>query len=156
MMHCKRGTFGLLALSAAIACGCNKDPYQVVPVSGTVTLDGQPLANARLSFQPAASSKAADAVVGPGSVGFSNEQGQFSLETVQPIHQGAVVATHLVRVTTGKEESSADDARVIGEKVPRHYLANQVKIVKQIDGPTDSLTIELFSDRRKAAEAGGG
>ena len=42
----------LLTGLCAVAAGCSKIPAGVVPVSGCVTLDGQPLAGAVVTFQP--------------------------------------------------------------------------------------------------------
>ncbi len=135
------------------AFGCGKSaPYEVVPVSGKVTLDGEPLSNARLTFQPMAGSSQ-NREVGPGSVGFSDESGTYVLETVYPVSKGAVVGAHTVRISTGTTESDADNARIVGEKVPPWYLDGTVRLRRKITSSTDDLDFALHSDFQQAKEA---
>jgi hypothetical protein len=44
--------FGALALAGLVGCGSEESKYKLVPVTGTVTLNGQPLADARINFAP--------------------------------------------------------------------------------------------------------
>ena len=46
--------FGALALSGLVLVGCGSEEsrYKLVPVTGTVTLNGQPLADAKVNFAP--------------------------------------------------------------------------------------------------------
>ena len=66
----------LCLLSMVLACalsGCGGGAsYELVPVSGRVTLDGQPLANARVSFQPARD----QSDPGPGASGVTDAEGK--------------------------------------------------------------------------------
>ena len=59
-------------------CGCTSD---VVAVSGRVTLDGQPLAGAVVTFQPLLDRGKTTAT---GSVGHTDSQGQFVLRLISP------------------------------------------------------------------------
>lgn len=74
----------ILAAASAAVCGCSgsKGPH-TVPVSGTVTLDGQPLAGAEVHF------------VGPGFSGFgkTGPDGKYRLV------QGAVPGENRVYIT---------------------------------------------------------
>jgi hypothetical protein len=142
----------ICTVSLVLTIGCGSEEYGVVPVSGTVTLDGQPLADAQVSFEPTGA-ESAEQIVGPGSFGRSDGEGRYKLETVWPVQDGAAVGAHRVRVTTAKNASDADNARLVGEKIPRYYLDDSVRIVRKISEPTDSLSIELFTDFRKAKEA---
>lgn len=105
------------ALLAALGCG---GPYQFVPVSGKVTLNGQPLPDAWVNFQPIGTK---DKDPGPGSVGKTDAQGRYSLR-VDPRQSGAVVGTHRVRISTkGDKAEEAPDGggKVYPDKVPRRY-----------------------------------
>jgi hypothetical protein len=68
--------------------GCGDGPY-LVPVSGTVTLDGAPLADAGVMFSPVEP--------GPSASGTTDAQGKFELMTINDM--GAVIGEHQVAVT---------------------------------------------------------
>jgi hypothetical protein len=61
--------FALLLLA-----GCNSTDPSLVPVSGTVTLDGRPLANATVTFIPK------DGTPGFGGVGKTDAAGKYKLK----------------------------------------------------------------------------
>ena len=90
---------GLLVLIIPLAVGCQRLDYQVAPVSGQVTLDGKPLAGVHVLFQPRAKGKQ-NLSPGPGSTGTTDNEGRFELETLEPTRRGAVVGTHIVRIST--------------------------------------------------------
>ena len=109
----------LLLLAAVI--GCSNSPYPLVPVSGVVTLDGQPLPNARVAFEPQSQGQGLD--VGPGSYGKTNAEGHFELETIDGT-PGAIVGPHRVAISTfqGKMIPGGDELKVVvEEKVPERY-----------------------------------
>ena len=114
---------GNLAVWGAIclAVGCSKSEFELVPVSGTVTLDSEPIAGGVINFQPVAS---ADATTGgPGSSGRINDEGRFSLTTVRG-QPGAVVGTHKVKIFSFSPESpvvSDTDSGPSKERVPERY-----------------------------------
>jgi hypothetical protein len=87
---------------ALLTLGCSSDPYNVVPVSGTVTFNGKPLAGAHVLFQPVRTGS--DIEVGPESVGRTDAQGRFTLTTIEPERDGAMVGKHRVSVTIPEEE----------------------------------------------------
>jgi hypothetical protein len=85
----------LLLLIAAT--GCSDSGLHLAPVAGVVTLDGKPVSEAGIMFQPA------DASIGPPAYGATDENGRFELITAnQP---GAAIGEH--RVAISKTESIA-------------------------------------------------
>ena len=68
--------------------GCKPDGPDIVPVSGTVTHNGQPVPNVRIIFEP---------TQGRISWGISDAQGRFTLD-YDPDFDGARVGTHRVYV----------------------------------------------------------
>lgn len=98
------GLFG-----AVLFAGCGGDGPRLAKVSGVVTLDGKPFANGFVNFQPIGSANNPNP--GPGSVGRTDEQGRYRLFTDQ-YGEGAVVATHRVRITIvpghGVKDSEVD------------------------------------------------
>ncbi|MCA9236955.1 MAG: hypothetical protein KDA44_15875 [Planctomycetales bacterium] len=105
-----------------MVCGCGpKAPYDLAPVSGVVTLDGEPLAGGVVSFQPRADG---DVAPGPGSTGRCDKSGQFTLQTIKG-EPGAVVGAHHVRIYSHSSDqpvaSDDDRAGAPRERVPARY-----------------------------------
>lgn len=134
-----------LVCALAVCVGCDRGP-RLVPVSGVVLLDGQPVANAAVLFIPAE---------GRPAEGTTDAEGKFTLQTFQP-GDGALVGTHDVTVTgvrihgvtaTADGLSDADPGKVRYEWfVPQRYSireTSQLKVeVKPGMGP---VTLELVS-----------
>jgi len=115
----------LIGVVAVVALGCGGSK-KAVPVSGTVTLDGKPLANATVSFQPWAPKGKMDAG-GVGSTGKTNEKGEFTLTLVNG-GTGAVTGKHRVVILSHTQAADDDgDARPkrggpeITNRVPERY-----------------------------------
>lgn len=120
----KKGVL-LIGLLAAMVAGCSQGPYEVAPVSGVVTLNGEPLPDATVSFAPIGSEKD---VVGPGSSGTTNESGEYELKTFKD-ETGAIVGMHTVRISTFKSKfkdlRNSDDLEIVSpEYVPAEYNRN--------------------------------
>src|SRR5262249_4395663 len=96
----------LLGFALVLTLGCGGGP-KFVPVSGVVTLNNRPLANALVSFQPIA--KEGSIIAGPGSQGKTNEKGEFTL-TASTGEPGAVVGKHEVRISLLNQEVGEGDA----------------------------------------------
>ena len=110
-----------LCLLLAVA-GCRGPYFEVVPVSGVVTLDGKPLADARVSFEPRRAGE--DLNAGPGAYGKTDAEGRYHLETLEAL-PGAVVATHDVTISTYQAQAnpaSDEPAVIMAEKVPARYF----------------------------------
>lgn len=90
-----------------IAAGCGKSS-NVVPVSGRVTMDGRPLAEARITFQPAGDWQ--NPYPGPGSYGVTDSDGKYSLQLIDSGRPGAVVGKHRVTITPKEAAQTSSDA----------------------------------------------
>jgi len=100
--------FFILAISTSLLLGCTaSDAPKTAPVSGTVTMDGKPLAGASVTFFPTSK--------GPMATGNTNEKGEFTLMTNHP-GDGAPVGTH--RVAIGNAE---EGRRRSGPNIPDRY-----------------------------------
>ncbi|MCI0359026.1 MAG: DUF4198 domain-containing protein [Planctomycetaceae bacterium] len=103
-------------LILGLGAGCSQIPPGVVPVSGQITLDGQPLAGATVTFQPVRSTADDEVAIG-GSVGRTDGAGRFDMRLIDPDVPGAAVGKHTVTITTAT--TTGDDAsRPKGERVP--------------------------------------
>ena len=102
----------LLALVLLVGCG-NSNLGQV---SGTVTLDGEPLADATLIFTPRTGGRPA--------AGRTDSQGRYEL-IFDRNSAGAQLGEHVVEITTADEIANDDDTvETIPEKVPAKYNFN--------------------------------
>lgn len=89
-----RGMFGVgAAAMLALSAGCGGS--KIVPVSGTVYLDGQPCANVVVSFQPLATD--GDINPGRGSSAITDANGRYSL-VYDGEKPGALTGKHRVRI----------------------------------------------------------
>ena len=91
MFEAVRGTLvGICVGAAALACGCGgKKGPDLIAVSGTVTLDGAPLENARIMFVPAGNQR------GATSTGKTDSAGRFTLQFTGS-RKGALPGKHRV------------------------------------------------------------
>ena len=87
-------------LIAAAGCG-NADAPQLYPVSGTVTVNGSPLANATVTFQPDK---------GPIAFGATNLEGEYTLRTGGA--EGVVAGPAKVSVTIPEPSTEPTEAEV--------------------------------------------
>jgi len=118
---------GLLTLLLA---GCDGRP-SLVPVSGQVLLDDQPVTAGFIRVIPS------DARAASGSIG---SDGRFQLTTFEE-NDGCVPGTH--KVTVSAFDQSGSGTRWVA---PRRYCDPATSdITATIDGPTNSLVIRLSS-----------
>ena len=139
------GAWGVAAVLAAAAlavaaAGCGPRRPAVVPASGIVTLDGQPLPGGFVRLVPAASRPATGAI-GP--------DGRFTLGTFT-VADGCVPGTHGVEVIgplpPGGETAAAVPAPTV--TVPARYRdAKTSGLTITITGPTRDLTISLSGEK---------
>jgi hypothetical protein len=112
----------LLFWLAFLALGCG-DGRKVGTVSGKVTLDGQPLAGARINFQPEGEGlKSVN--TGVGSYGQTDANGEYSLTLIDDSARGAIVGKHrvMIRKITGPAPAEGKDPdRPSPDLVPAEY-----------------------------------
>src|SRR4051794_38813167 len=107
--------WGVLALLTA-GCGGPK----TAPVSGRVTLDSKPLANATVVFVPVDRPAGKDPL--PSSVGVTDEAGHYSLVLDNARKtKGAVVGKHKVIITLGGKGDPNDTTRTFRKQLPPRY-----------------------------------
>jgi hypothetical protein len=129
------------------AVGCDSKA-KFVPVSGKVTLDGKPLANATVSFQPVAKPGAVDA--GAGSTGKTNVNGEFTLMAATG-QKGAIVGKHRVMITKVEEQVGTGDERPPRggwpqqDQVPARYNTESKETFDVPSGGTTTASFVLTS-----------
>jgi len=105
----------LILAALSFSGGCSSGG--AVPVSGRVTLDGQPLAGAHVSFQPQGGESGSSSAAGSGSYALTAADGTYVLHLVQGDRPGAVVGKHRVEINIRNE--SDDDRDRHGQPPPR-------------------------------------
>lgn len=122
--------------SALFLVGCGSG--DIGSVSGTVTLDSQPLSGAVVRFQP-------DAGKSPSS-GITNETGQYTLQYTREI-EGAEIGQHTVSITTRSlGDPDAEPPRPpTPEKVPAKYNANS-ELKAKVEAGSNTFDFPLKSD----------
>jgi hypothetical protein len=110
--------------------GCGDGRPQRVHVSGTVFIDGRPITSGFITLKPEGAR---------ASMGKIGKDGRFTLTCFEE-GDGAVEGTHAVVVNAFEEV----DSKTLRWLAPKKYSNPKTsgKTVT-IDGPTDSLTIEL-------------
>lgn len=133
-----RAVAGLLAAAAFVAAtaGCGDGRPRRVPVSGQVLIDGRPLTHGYVRLMPD-NARPATAQIGP--------DGRFTLKTFED-GDGSVVGTHPMIVAANE---ALGETRQRWHAPPKYADPKTSGLTATIDGPTDSLVIELTWDGGK-------
>jgi hypothetical protein len=129
--------------------GCNSRPYQVAQVSGRVTLDGQPLAKASITFVPMASKE--NIAPGPTAAAFTDADGRYTVG-IDKDTPGSVVHKCRIYITTLIGDSKPDEQdggppmlRRRKDKVPGKYNTETTLTFDVPPGGTDKADFDLKS-----------
>lgn len=133
--------------------GCGGSGFAVAPVSGKVTLNGKPLADANVSFE--SESKAKE--VGPGASAVTDAEGRYTLVAIDG-RRGATVGPNQVQIHTFKlKELSPTESDMnpqqrgaqhvsVQEKVPTKYAALGALKFDVPSGGTSEANFELTGE----------
>ncbi len=125
-------TLAAIALIGLVGCGGGAD---VAPVSGTVTLDGEPLANALVSFYPEEEGKRF-------STGTTDASGHYELVYTND-QKGAAIGKHVVKITTATVQGEGGPARPPKEKLPAKYNDDSTLTVDVTSGSNTGVDFDL-------------
>jgi hypothetical protein len=140
---------GVILAAAAAGCGGASKPYRTAAVSGCITLDGRPLAGARVTFTPIHDPRTGSAS-GPEAHGETDADGRYALKTVFG-DRGATVGPNRVMVSTLKTEPNPNDPDaphkvVVKEKVPKDYFTDKAALRFEVPaGGSDAANFDLRS-----------
>jgi hypothetical protein len=153
--------FFLTFFGISLLGGCSGEA-EYVPVSGQVTLDGVPLVNVQVLFQPVAKKPGGDAI-GMGSFALTDADGRFSLEAMtRTPTKGAISGKHLVRISDlppkeGAVSEDTDAANPTGKttkkfvnRVPEKYNLQTELTFEVPNNGTDKADFLLESGKRKS------
>ncbi len=126
----------LVTLIVAGCAGPAGDPNRpkTVPVSGTVTYNGDPVEGATVTFMT-------DSAEGKGAVGRTDASGHFTLMTFEP-GDGAVPGNYKVTVTKTKTEGT------LSEEEANKYL-------ERGENPPAPAVTDLLPEKYKSPETSG-
>lgn len=147
-LNLQRSTWlAIVCSSIAPLLGCGKsETYELAPVSGMVTLDGNPVPYTQVTFLPQGTPQQSEP--GPGSIATCDDAGRYELKTVRG-DVGAVVGTHRIQISsTGPPQAAVNDGGVgpvPKEAFPARYNTNsELTFDVPADG-TDAANFELTS-----------
>lgn len=104
----------LVLIGSAVGCGGNS---KLGKVTGTVQMDGAPLAGAKITFYPMAGGGFES---GGASHGVTDEQGKYELRYSRQ-DMGAEIGMHKVVITTAEDGGGGDYGGGQKETVPKKY-----------------------------------
>ncbi len=132
----------LLLLSLFVGCG---PQFKFAPVSGTVTLNGEPLTGAIVGFEPLPQGDSTE--VGYGSYAETDDEGYYTMKSFKG-DIGAIVGPHRVMITTvsADEGPNGETINMKPERVPAKYADydNPLKFEVPPEG-TDQANFQLDS-----------
>jgi len=120
------------------ASGCGSDGPDVVPVSGTIRLGGEPLSNATVLFTPVAGGRPSAAV--------TDAEGRYELIYTRD-REGALPGEHVVSISTFRDGDPDQDQPPARERVPAQYNV-QSQLRQTVTSDTDALDFELIASGR--------
>jgi hypothetical protein len=141
----------MLCLLAAAMSGCSGGA-SYAPVSGVVTLDGQPYGKAVVNFQPIGTPESPNP--GRGSSAYTDANGRFVL--VSDDYKGAVVGKHRVmimtagNVTGASPEGGTPDETPVNrpvDPIPAEWNALSDKTFEVPAGGTDKANFDIVSKK---------
>ena len=147
----ERRAWMLLAGTGLMLSGCGETkPYGVSPVSGRITMDGKPLADARVTFFPLRAAEANTSQSPPEAMGTTDAEGRYQLKTVFD-DEGAAPGRNRVVISTLREEydpnnSDAPPKVVAKETVPKKYFTGASQLEFNVPpAGTDAASFDLTS-----------
>lgn len=131
----------LLAVTATLfflGCG-GADVPEVGDVSGTVTIDGKPGANIRVSFIPVAG--------GRSSSGTTDESGHYVLQ-YSPDAMGALIGKHQAMIAPPEPSADIDSSKpknapLVDKSIPKTYTDMKKDVEVKPGDNTINLTYPL-------------
>jgi hypothetical protein len=125
--------------------GCSDDDLPRQPVSGFVTLDGEPLSSGAISFYPDVF-ESSNFVVGGAMI----KEGYFTIPRTHGLVPGgydvAIHSAHLRQSRRGRDRAPGTDRAVEKERIPAKYNTQTHLAVAIKDAAIKEITFNLKSD----------
>lgn len=127
----------LLAMATFVLCGCGGtgDQPELGKVSGVITLDGAPLADANVEFRPER---------GRPSSAITTSDGNYVLLYTKDT-QGALIGIHSVLISTQGYAPQPDGSTIpVPEKIPAKYH-QETTLTREVKAGTNQFDFDLTS-----------
>jgi hypothetical protein len=102
----------LLAALLPVLAGCGTEGPDIAPVTGTVTLDDQPVEGAMIYFEPVKG--------GRSSTALTDAEGKYELKYIAD-RMGALLGDHQVRITRFRKKTYDDNGKVVDKGMPEQF-----------------------------------
>ena len=126
----------MMMLIVALEAGCGPSRPVLLPAEGLVTLDGKPLGDAAVVFQPKAGGRPASAR--------TDASGRFKVGTYTP-QDGALPGEHTVTIAA-VESSGPPNAPEVRWITPKKYSNNQSGFSATVAAGSKTFTFDLSSE----------
>ncbi len=138
MIAARKSTLTALALvlAASVVCGCGGSRSDIAEVSGTVTLDGEPLPNAQVQFIPKGGT-------GSSSFGKTDSSGNYSMMFSRSV-PGASLGESSIRISTADVNVQDGEEVVVKERVPPKYNSKS-ELVENVQLGSNTFNFTLVS-----------
>ena len=125
-----------VAVLLLVCSGC-ADDGRLASVSGTITLNGKPLPNAHIQFEP--KEIAEDGTGGISSYAHADKDGKYTLKTLDD-SDGAVVGLHRVRITlpASGDDTSDEVDPAFKSPIPKRYRDGSLEFTVKPGGHSDA------------------
>jgi hypothetical protein len=134
---------GFLAVSIAVLTGCSSDADKRpkrVPVTGTITYNGKPLANAAIAFVPFGAGANA-------ATGTTNASGNFILTTFKT-DDGAIPGTYGISIAAVIDDNrNPDGTQIYSDEDPRWKPPKSSIPVRYSNPKKSELTAEVVAGK---------
>jgi hypothetical protein len=117
----------VIVVSALVLAACSAEGPELGAVYGKVTMDGQPVPHAQLSFEPEGPGRAA--------TGLADAKGEYKLD-YSPTAEGALVGPVIVRISTLTAVSP--------ETIPPKYNTKS-ELKRKVESGSNEINFELES-----------
>lgn len=116
-----------------MGCGDNKSPAKV---TGTITLDGEPVQDATVTFIPESGERISQSM--------TDKSGRYELMFTAQL-TGAVVGKHKVTIQTGSLERPSSDVKPTRETIPKKYNAES-ELIATLKSGKNVVNFELTTN----------
>lgn len=130
---------GLALLAAAGGCGRAGDGFSYQPVSGRVTVDGEPRQGLTITFVP----QSKNLNSGRPSIGLTDQDGRYEARTIDG-RAGAAVGDHIVSISSEQIDMDTQEV-VVREEIPRRYNERSTLQITVPSGGTDAADFAIES-----------
>ncbi|MCA9015868.1 MAG: hypothetical protein KDA77_11095 [Planctomycetaceae bacterium] len=127
--------FSVFSLIFSVGCGGGgaDDQPELGTVTGVVTMDGQPLANVVVSFEPAQ---------GRPSIGKTDDSGKYELGYLNA-SKGAVIGSHTVSIST-PQEAPTPAGQAYKDPIPAKYNS-KTTLKGEVKAGDNTINFDLTS-----------